>query len=91
MAIAQCPNCERIFDFDGFFEHGVPTLYYCECGKVYDKGQTVCSVVEVPIEEVDLTGIEGHPIPKGRYRTPAMSRGLYINKSRWEKPSAESA
>jgi hypothetical protein len=91
MPIANCTNCKKGFDFDGFFESGERTLFYCECGKVYDMGPAMLSLVEVPIEEVDLTNVIGWPIPEELYGTSEMSRGLFIKKSRWKKASTKSA
>ena len=39
--VGSCPNCDKLFDADGFWEHkskedGVP-LYYCKCGTVFDE------------------------------------------------------
>lgn len=79
--MTQCPNCKKGIDYDGFFEHGLPTLFYCECGKLYDK-----NMKEVPKEEVDLVGIDGYPIEENFYNTSGMSRGIFININRWRVP-----
>lgn len=85
MPIGNCPNCEKGVDIDGYGEHGFPTLFYCECGKIFKMGERFMVLIEVPTEEVDLSGIENWPIPKNYYSSEHMSRGLFIKKSRWEK------
>jgi len=86
--IGTCPNCEKAIDLDGFFEHGQPTLFYCECGKIYEGGNHPLSsdLIELPIEDVDLSGLEEiYPIDESRYGPDSrMSRGLFICKTRLE-------
>lgn len=87
MPIRTCinPECEKAFDVDGFGEHGKPTLFYCECGKIYEMTPSL-ELREIPREEVDLSGLEGQfPIPKDHYLSENMSRGLFIFKKRWAK------
>jgi hypothetical protein len=85
MPIGTCPNCDKGIDLDGFWEHGVETLFYCECGRVLNLGEEAFSLIEVPNEEVDLTNVPNWPIPEDHYVTEQMSRGLFIKKSRWKK------
>lgn len=68
MPVGDCPKCERIYDLDGFFEHGQDTLWLCECGAIYEE-KGLFNTVEVPSETVDLSGLDGR-------------RGLFINKTR---------
>ena len=83
MALGICPNeeCRKIIDIDGFAEHGIPTLFYCECGKIYDM-PIFDMLVEVPKERVDLSGLGGkYPIPENSYSAEEFSRGLFIDKN----------
>ena len=84
MPIGICPNCNKMIDIDGYVEHGVSTLFYCECGKVYDM-IIFMELIEVPKEEVDLSNITNWPVSEHRYTTNQMSRGIFIKKSRWKK------
>lgn len=84
MPIGTCPNCEKGIDIDGYVEHGIPTLFYCECGKIYDMEKFMV-LIEIPAAEVDLSNITKWPLPKDYYNTDFMSRGIFINKSRWKK------
>ncbi len=85
MPIGICPNCDKFIDSDGFVEHGLgKTLFYCECGKVFDLGNGF-KFIEVPRDEVDLAHVPGWPVPKGYYNTERVSRGIYIYKSRWKR------
>lgn len=84
MPITSCLNdeCGKSIDLDGFGEHGKPTLFYCECGKVYDLGGPF-QLVEVPEGQVDLSNLEAqYPISKEHYGSDVMSRGLFIDKTR---------
>lgn len=86
MPISECrnPECKKMFDLDGFGEHGVPALFYCECGKIFDL--TNEGLAEVPIKEVDLLGLDGsYPLSEDRYDGDFMSRGIFIKKSRWNQ------
>jgi hypothetical protein len=65
----DCPNCEKLFDFDGFWEHGDPTLYLCGCGTILREEKM--QLIVVPEKEVDLLGLEDQ-------------RNLYIRKDRWK-------
>jgi len=89
MPIIPCPNCKKGIDFDGFIEHGVPTLFYCDCGKIYEPGPNFGNLTEIPSDKVDLSGLEGKfPIRKDYYRPEAnMSQGLFINKGRLKEVS----
>lgn len=85
MPVGTCPDCDKMIDIDGYVEHGHPTLFYCECGKVYDMPEFM-ELVEVPVEDVDLSGLEGKwPISEDYYSTDKMSRGLFISKTRWKQ------
>ncbi|MFH1229658.1 MAG: hypothetical protein V1678_04525 [Candidatus Aenigmatarchaeota archaeon] len=86
MPLGICPNdkCGKMIDIDGYVEHGIPTLFYCECGKIYDM-RKFGELNEVPKEDVNLSGLEGkYPVPLGSVAQP-VSRGLFIRKSRWSK------
>ena len=50
--LGTCPSCNQLFDADGFYEHGVPTLYWCVCGTIVDQKGTI-----IPKEKVDLSGL----------------------------------
>ena len=84
MPLAECLNekCKKLIDVDGYVEHGVPTLFFCECGKVYDKPK-FGKLVEVPKEEVDLSSLEGK-WPDTDSVPHVQNRGIFIKKSRWK-------
>jgi len=74
-----CPVCDEGIIYDGFFEHGVPTLWYCKCGRIFRDGQRRnLELSEVPKSEVNLTADfpEMPSVPE---------RGQFINRSRWNK------
>lgn len=84
MPCSNCPNCNKLIDIDGYVEHGVPALFYCECGKIYDMPRFM-KLEEIPKEEVDLSGLKDkYPayLPTMHER---VSRGLFIRKERWKK------
>ncbi len=84
MPIGTCPNCGKGIDIDGYVEFIEPTLFYCECGKIYEMKKFMI-FTEIPSEEIDLSGIIGWPIPEDYYRSSFMSRGLFIQKSHCKK------
>lgn len=82
MPVGYCPDtaCDKAIDLDGFGEHGIPTLWYCRCEKIYTHGPEFGNLTEVPKEEVNLKptfqyGAEG--------RTPKP--GEFIIALRWER------
>jgi hypothetical protein len=97
MGIIKCEKkeCSKYFDMDGFVEHGKPSLFLCECGTVYDmqSGRSGLKLVQVPREEVDLSGLDLEKLyveVGERYKSmPEMSRGGFINKSRWKPPQKQ--
>ncbi|HXV27105.1 MAG TPA: hypothetical protein VD862_03745 [Candidatus Paceibacterota bacterium] len=73
MPVGYCPGCDKALDLDGFAEHGVPTPWYCYCGKLYAHGPEFFQLTEVPQDQVDMTD----RFPYGNVgRTP--ERGEFI-------------
>jgi hypothetical protein len=80
MPVSTCPNCDKAVDMDGFYEHSIPTLFYCECRKVFDC-EGVFQLKEIPVDLVDLSDLEDQ-IPVNMDGSSLISRGMFINKSR---------
>jgi len=91
MPVGRCKTegCGKIIDLDGYFEHGVESLFYCECGTIYDMPKFF-ELVPVPKQEVDLSDLEEqNTSDKGLSKI--ASRGIFIYKDRWKKPGSSSA
>ncbi len=84
MAISICPNsdCEKPIDIDGYVVHGVRTLFYCECGEVYDMSTGFGKLTKVPTNEIDLTGLDGI-YPSQNPCDANFNKGIFIKKTRW--------
>lgn len=50
--IDECPNCQKPYDHDGFYEHRTETLYYCACQAVFDSDHKLYSK-----EQIDMEGL----------------------------------
>lgn len=68
-----CSRCDKLFDHDGFFEHGEKTLFLCPCGVFLDQDNQV-----VPSILVNRFGLKGQ---RGLF----VSRGARLLDSRWKR------
>jgi len=62
-----CPTCGKSYDYDGFYEHRLATLYYCTCGAIFDTNKKLYAH-----DQIDWC--EFHP--------DDMVGGLFINAKR---------
>jgi hypothetical protein len=84
MATNSCA-CGRIYDWDGFFEHGEETLFWCECGKVLEKSG-FCGHKEIDPSQVDLPTKTAEEFSLKTFGGPHnfwdYNKGLFIKHSR---------
>ena len=88
MACASCPKCDLMIDIDGFVGMGVPALYWCECGSIFEMRE-FGHLYEVKKKEVNLEGLEQYEKARKNKTIGYISEGLFILKIRWMGISTE--
>ena len=55
MPLGWCPECDAPVDVDGFSEHGVPTIWFCRCEKLFLHGPKFAELTELNPADVDMS------------------------------------
>lgn len=85
MPVGHCPNCDKWLDLDGYLLASEPTLFYSECGRIYDMPKEMFKFEEVPIEQLDFSGIE-HMLQETTANDEYRDNGFFLRKARWQQP-----